>query len=70
MAPIKSRKHTQSRFNQHVSTALAAMLLPVAAHAADAPAKPQALQEVTVVGSKTSNDFKADKAASVKYAFV
>ncbi|MDC8758100.1 catecholate siderophore receptor Fiu [Janthinobacterium fluminis] len=67
MAPIKSRKHTQSRFNQHVSTALAAMLLPVAAHAADAPAKPQALQEVTVVGNKTSNDFKADKAASVKY---
>ncbi|WP_394780550.1 catecholate siderophore receptor Fiu [Undibacterium sp.] len=77
MALIKSRKHTHSRFNQHVSTALAVMLLPVAAQAADqaaatvttsatAAAAGQTLQEVKVVGSK-ENDFKADKAASPKY---
>jgi hypothetical protein len=52
MAMIKSRKHAQTRFNQHMSAALAAMLLPVAAHAAEAApeaadqAKPQTLQEV------------------------
>lgn len=68
---IKSRKHVQSRFNQHVGAALAVMLLPVAAQAADpagqsAPASQQMLNEVTVVGAK-ENDFKADKASSPKY---
>ncbi len=68
---IKSRKHVQSRFNQHVGAALAVMLLPVAAQAADpagqsAPASQQMLKEVTVVGTQ-ENDFKADKASSPKY---
>ncbi|MEO5935053.1 MAG: catecholate siderophore receptor Fiu [Duganella sp.] len=68
---IKSRKHAQSRFNQHMSAALAVMLLPVAAHAADA-AEPvvvagaqQTMAEVKVQG--TIEGIKADKAASVKY---
>ncbi|OBV41501.1 catecholate siderophore receptor Fiu [Janthinobacterium psychrotolerans] len=68
---IKSRKHVQSRFNQHVGAALAVMLLPVAAQAADpagqnAPASQQMLNEVTVVGTQ-ENDFKANKASSPKY---
>jgi catecholate siderophore receptor len=70
---IKSRKHAQTRFNQHMSAALAAMLLPVAAQAADAvpteadaQAKPQTMQEVQVNGSR-ENDFKAERAASAKY---
>ncbi|WP_038498247.1 catecholate siderophore receptor Fiu [Janthinobacterium agaricidamnosum] len=74
MAQIKSRKHAQSRFNQHMSTALAVMLLPVAAHAADPAASAQSqaasgnqsLPEVKILGAK-ENDFKADKAASPKY---
>ena len=69
MAPIISRKHAQSRFHQHMSTALALMLLPVAAQAADAPAKPATsatLQEIKIVGEK-EKEFKADKAASPKY---
>lgn len=68
---IKSRKHAQSRFNQHMSAALAVMLLPVAAHAADA-ADPvvvagaqQTMAEVKVQGS--IEGIKADKASSVKY---
>lgn len=70
MAMIKSRKHAQSRFNQHMSAALAVMLLPVAAHAADAAAeqaatKQQTMPEVQVQG--TAEGIKADKAASVKY---
>jgi catecholate siderophore receptor len=70
---IKSRKHAQTRFNQHMSAALAAMLLPVAAQAADAvpteadaQAKPQTMQEVQVNGSR-ENDFKAERASSAKY---
>jgi catecholate siderophore receptor len=69
---IKSRKHAQTRFHQHMSAALAAMLLPVAAHAADAApdaadqAKPQTLQEVQVNASR-ENDFKAERASSAKY---
>lgn len=68
---IKSRKHVQSRFNQHIGAALAVMLLPVAAQAADpagqsAPASQQMLNEVKVIGSK-ENDFKAEKASSPKY---
>ena len=76
MALIKSRKHAQSRFNQHMSTALAVMLLPVVAQAAEqgavaptvsaAAASTQTLHEVKVHGSK-ENDFKADKAATPKY---
>ena len=71
MAMIKSRKHAQTRFNQHMSAALAAMLLPVVAQAAEAPdaaeqAKPQTLQEVQVNGSR-ENDFKAERASSAKY---
>src|SRR5471032_59758 len=65
MQMIKSRKHAQSRFNQQMSAALAVMLLPVAAHAADAGTDPvivagsnQALQEVKVRGD-VINDFKA-----------
>jgi catecholate siderophore receptor len=67
---IKSRKHAQSRFNQHVGAALAVMLLPMAAHAADSAADAaepdQKLQQVTVQGSSL-NDFKADRASSAKY---
>jgi catecholate siderophore receptor len=72
MAMIKSRKHAQTRFNQHMSAALAAMLLPVAAHAAeaavptDAADKAKTLQEVQVNGSR-ENDFKAERASSAKY---
>src|SRR5471030_156091 len=73
MQMIKSRKHAQSRFNQQMSAALAVMLLPVAAHAADAGTDPvivagsnQTLQEVRVRGD-VINDFKADKASSAKY---
>ena len=73
MAFIKSRKHAPLSMTQHVGTALAAMLLPVAAHAAEAAPAPaataqsgQTLQEVKVVGAK-ENDFKADKASSPKY---
>jgi catecholate siderophore receptor len=65
---IKSRKHAQSRFNQHMSAALAVMLLPVAAHAADAApdaATPQKLQEVQVQGVR--DDIRAEKASSPKY---
>ena len=70
MAMIKSRKHAQSRFNQHMSAALAVMLLPVAAHAADAAAvpdaTPQKLQEVQVQGTR-DDGFRAEKASSAKY---
>ena len=69
---IKSSKHAPSRFHQHMSTALAVMLLPVAAHAADTPAvvaaaAAQTLQEVKVV-SDADTGFKADKASSPKYS--
>ncbi|MYM80585.1 catecholate siderophore receptor Fiu [Duganella sp. FT50W] len=73
MAMIKSRKHAHTRFQQHMSAALAAMLLPVAAHAAEAAAapeadqaQPQTLKEVQVNASR-ENDFKAERAASAKY---
>jgi len=63
---IKSRKHAQSRFNQHVGAALAVMLLPVAAHAQAQSPTPQTLSEVKVQGA-AEDTFKADKAASAKY---
>ena len=71
MQPIKSCKHAPSRFNQHVSAALATMLLPLAAGAADAPqvhddAATTPVSKVEVVG-KTENDFKAERADSPKY---
>jgi catecholate siderophore receptor len=57
-----------------MSAALAAMLLPVAAHAAeaaapsdtDAQAKPQTMQEVQVNAAR-ENDYKAERASSAKY---
>jgi catecholate siderophore receptor len=56
-----------------MSSALAAVLLPLAAHAADAPGTPDATiasegkpAEVKIVGSR-GNDFKADYASSAKY---
>lgn len=64
MVLITSRKHAQSRFTHHMSTALAVMLLPVAAQAA--PSANQTLQEIKVVESAES-PFKAEKAASPKY---
>jgi catecholate siderophore receptor len=63
---IKSRKHAQSRFNQHVGAALAVMLLPVAAHAQAQSTTPQTLSEVKVQGA-AEDTFKADRAASAKY---
>ena len=71
MQAIKSRKHGHSRFQQQMSAALATMLLPLAAQAADTV--PPAPDEVTgpvskveIVG-KTENDFKAERASSPKY---
>ncbi|TFW16718.1 catecholate siderophore receptor Fiu [Massilia arenosa] len=63
---IVSRKHAQPRY---LSTALAAVLLPAAAHAGDVP--PPALDagpanEVKVVGA-ADNPFKATRASSSKY---
>jgi len=72
MQPITSRKHAPSRFNQHVSAALATMLLPIAAGAAEAtpPAFDDAasapISKVEVVG-RQENDFKAERASSPKY---
>jgi catecholate siderophore receptor len=78
MALITSKKHTTSRFNQHMSTALAVLLLPVAAQAADAvapadttaqtqsQAQPQTMPAVTAVGDQDPT-FRAVKAASPKY---
>jgi len=67
---IKSRKHAPGRFHQHLGAALTAVLLPLAAHAADGADEqgdpPQALQEVQVNGSR-GNDYKADHASSAKY---
>lgn len=72
MATIKSRKHANS-FNLQINATLAAMLLPVAAHAGNPPDSPKhhpnhvrAMPEVTINGS-AENDFKADKASSPKY---
>ena len=72
MQPIKSRKHTQNRFQQHMGTALAAMLLPLAAQAGDAAPLPDAggdaapIASVKITGTR-ENDFKANHAASPKY---
>ena len=66
MKTIKSRKHPQA---PAMSAALAAVLLPLAAHAADADnvlpdMKPSS--KVEIVG-KTENAFKAEHASSAKY---
>lgn len=68
MTSISSRKHAQSRFSQHVGTALAAMLLPLAAHAGDEEQKqnPQTMQEVKIVG-RADKGFRAERAESAKY---
>ncbi len=64
MIQITSRKHTQSRFTHHIGSAIAVLMLPLAAHAQTAA--PRTLDEIKVIGS-AENDFKADKAASPKY---
>jgi catecholate siderophore receptor len=69
MAHIKSRKLTPTRLQ--MSTVLATLVLPVAAQAGDgAPAADDAAAarpiEVVVGGSKV-NEFKADRAGSLKY---
>jgi len=66
MKTIKSRKHPQPHM---MGAALAAVLLPLAAHAADADSaapdmKPSS--KVEIVG-KTENAFKAEHASSAKY---
>ena len=66
MKTIKSRKHPQPHV---MGAALAAVLLPLAAHAADADnaapdMKPSS--KVEIVG-KTENAFKAEHASSAKY---
>jgi catecholate siderophore receptor len=66
MKTIKSRKHPQPHV---MGAALAAVLLPLAAHAADADnaapdMKPSS--KVEIVG-KTENPFKAEHASSAKY---
>ena len=72
MHSIKSRKHAPSRFHQHMSAALATMLLPLAAGASDAvpqvhdDAGSAPVSKVEVRG-KTENDFKAERASSPKY---
>jgi catecholate siderophore receptor len=67
---ITSRKHAPSRINQHMSAALATLLLPLAGHAADGEPSTTAatgiVAEVRVDGSR-GNDFKAERAASAKY---
>jgi catecholate siderophore receptor len=72
MHPITSRKHAPSRFQHHMSAALATMLLPLAAQAGEAasPALDDAASApsstVEVVG-RQENAFKAERAASIKY---
>lgn len=72
MQAIKSRKHGHSRFQQHMGAALATMLLPLAAGAADTT--PPALDDTTgapisrvEVAGKTDNEFKAERPSSPKY---
>ncbi|AXA92937.1 catecholate siderophore receptor Fiu [Massilia sp. YMA4] len=72
MAHIKSRKLAPSRLQ--MSTVLATLLLPVAAQAGDGtPAADDTtappIQEVVVGGTK-GNEFKADRAGSMKYTEV
>ena len=71
MAMINSRKHVPPRFQSPMGLALAAMLFPVGAHAADAPDATQVaalapLQQVTIT-SPHENKFKATQASSAKY---
>ena len=70
MKAITSRKHPSTR-SQVVSTALAAVLLPLGAQASDidAPAAPTAVtphSKVEIVG-KYENAFRAEQASSPKY---
>ncbi|MGH8855658.1 MAG: catecholate siderophore receptor Fiu [Telluria sp.] len=67
MKTIKSRKHSQSHM---MGAALAAVLLPIAAHANDMdnapPADAKPSSKVEIVG-KAENAFKAEHASSPKY---
>ncbi|WP_313177486.1 catecholate siderophore receptor Fiu [Massilia sp.] len=72
MQTIKSRKHGHSRFQHHMSAALATMLLPLAAQAADTvPPAPDEVPSGPIsrveVAGKTENDFKAERPSSPKY---
>ncbi|MCC2970539.1 catecholate siderophore receptor Fiu [Massilia sp. IC2-476] len=66
MKTIKSRKHPQSRM---MGTALAAVLLPMAAHANDMDGAAAAIAPATTVEvvGKSENAFKAEQASSPKY---
>ncbi len=64
MSLIKRRKHAVSPLNQ--VGAIAALLMPIAAQAADAPPPARTMQEIQV-NAKAENDFKAEKASSPKY---
>jgi catecholate siderophore receptor len=72
MQTIRSRKHNQVRLPHPMSTALAALLLPIAAQASDTSASGLAVanankaETVRIVGNR-GNDFKADHASSPKY---
>ena len=68
MAHIKSRKLAPTRLQ--MSTVLATLVLPMAAQAGDgAPAADDAAAQpiAVVVGGSKVNDFKADRAGSLKY---
>jgi catecholate siderophore receptor len=71
MQPIKSRKHTANKFQQHMSAALATMLLPIAAGASEAAPAPDDAASAPVstvqVTGRQENDFKAERASSPKY---
>lgn len=70
MQAISSRKHTQIRFPQQAGTALAALLLPLAAQAVDASAPAVTTEgptaEVKIVATR-DDGVTADQASSAKY---
>ena len=71
MQSITSRKHATHKFQQHMSAALATMLLPIAAGASEAAPGPDDAASVPVstvqVVGRQENDFKAERASSPKY---
>ena len=71
MQSIKSRKHNANKFQQHISAALATMLLPIAAGASEAAPAPDDAASAPVstvqVTGRQENDFKAERASSPKY---
>ena len=68
MTKIRSRPFTSPRLSQQVGAAMAALLLPLAAHADDAVVvDPNAkVQEVKIHGT-ADNGFRAERADSAKY---